>query len=1065
MLPHAPLATRAKGSVLDRLESTAAPLRAQKRRTRTSAGPWSAALTAAALLFLGNAAPAAAPSVPGASDFRLTLLHNGFGPMLPHRTLRPGSSGPTPQTIEIHSLQQLFKSVSNVNPILPTPAWIPAALLPNNRPGNHFFVARFNRPIDIDSVLSTQPSGAAVSFLTGSISVAATNPSTGAVQSISGRGFVGGFAIGADPQNPGQFSAQKWVELNSSGSLIALEIDGQAPGLGFPGTQTKVPFPGARSLVDPNSFVFIPDQDGNLLTHETFPLDAQITISIGEVKDSSGQSLAQQARITGSVGVDLQPPAVAKTVQFPTISPAPGESSVDPGTSIDISFTESIQPFSLGAFPSQSPQYSGAVILEALLGDGIALPFTVAPLSPFDLTRYTIKPISPLPGSPVDGPETTISIHVLAEKIIDLASNTGSMNISSSFSTGPGVGIVNAPVAPDAVYIGGGSMGADLAVIDLNGFGAGTGNHEYDPAQPIKQGNSNYPNNPNVSFQGSSLSPSLPAQGSSSLDGGSAGVFSLTKDSNLTSDLLGTGVVHSVADMMLGHALDSVFNNGAPPFGCQQGGGNLCSSTAIKSVRVTMGGSNTLRPAEPGEAAMQLTGQENLISWAPHPNPPPLFPALCSIPQILGQEPTSASIPFVNLLGPNPNFLGDPNINLPPTGLLALEQNAYFVGPTSPQVSITACELYQSRQQVGHFLYIADSVGNEVVVLNSNRMTVLDRIPVPDPTSMAMSPNVDFLAISSSSTDQVFLIDIEPSSINFHSVVQTVAVGSEPGGLAWQPEAEDIFVCNRADSTVSIISGFDFAVRKTLTNVSAPIDVAITPRQEGFGFNRGVYYAWILNGDGSLSLFESGPNSAPGSGIGYDAIIARTAEWLQQPVAIQPDPISLGGSVWVLHQAQLGLDGQPTGLGGGAATQFKLEASITGPIVITDPVPQLRAMEIKVQRSIGSDVLSGTPVDLAFDNQRNLGALPGLATTFSLPSPAQVNSKSLVRFTPDGQFANTNEPALMFVAIEGAGGSAQNLVDVIRLDSNQRQDVNPFELGVQSIPAGGATVLMDYFRQ
>ncbi len=43
-----------------------------------------------------------------------------------------------------------------------------------------------------------------------------------------------------------------------------------------------------------------------------------------------------------------------------------------------------------------------------------------------------------------------------------------------AFTTTIGPGIVNAPVAPDAIYVGIGGSNPGVAVIDLNGFGQST---------------------------------------------------------------------------------------------------------------------------------------------------------------------------------------------------------------------------------------------------------------------------------------------------------------------------------------------------------------------------------------------------------------------------------------------------------------------------------------------------------------------------------------------------------------------------------------------------------------
>src|SRR4029079_11725668 len=110
------------------------------------------------------------------------------------------------------------------------------------------------------------------------------------------------------------------------------------------------------------------------------------------------------------------------------------------------------------------------------------------------------------------------------------------------------------------------------------------------------------------------------------------------------------------------------------------------------------------------------------------------------------------------------------------------------------------------------------------------------RITLDDPTELAMSPNLKYLAVTNRAFDKVSFIDIDPRSATFHQVVQETAVGSGPSGIAWDPGNEDVFVCNEAGSTVSILSAASLQVRKTLrVRTDHPFAVAITPRQNGFG--------------------------------------------------------------------------------------------------------------------------------------------------------------------------------------------------------------------------------------
>jgi len=622
-------------------------------------------------------------------------------------------------------------------------------------------------------------------------------------------------------------------------------------------------------------------------------------------------------------------------------------------------------------------------------------------------------------------------------------------------------------VAPDAIYVGRVGPRSGLSVIDLNGFGASTGDPTFSPVYgPGSEGTSHFPFNPNVALQGALLLPPL-GPGSTTRDGGSSGVFTLTRDSELDDLLFGFPTTRELDDLMLGHPLDLVFHNGVP-FGCQAGGGNLCASTGLKLAELAFVGPHSLVPSSSPVSTIQtVQGLGNLISWAPHPNPPPLLPVpLCLDPPIDGAEPTAdpaiGVVGLVNLLVPGDAF-GDPSIGLPPTGLLARQQNAFFVGPGLPAPSVSQCAPFAMRQQVGHFLYAIDRAHDDVVVLNSNRMLVLDRIAVEDPTELAMSPDLRFLAVTSRATGTVAFVDIDPASSAFHTVVHVENVGLRPRGIAWDPGNEDVLVCNEGDGTVSILSAFSLQVRRVLAGLDRPFAVAITPRQDRFGSQRDVYFAYVLDRAGRVSLYESGPNGV--NGWGFDDIVLQTDFRFFAPRAIQPDPMRLTSGVWIAHRFQLGPDGTPTGLHGGAVSNLVLEHATSGRLpLLPGEAPNPRGLSFRIERSIGSDQLSGFPTDLAFDDQSNLGALRDYVTPFSAGTPAPVNGKNLVREVPGTGILPTNAPRFLLLPTHG-GDLASAGVDVIDMASGERVDTNPFRPGVQSIPAPGAKTVMHYFRQ
>src|SRR5262245_13820676 len=169
--------------------------------------------------------------------------------------------------------------------------------------------------------------------------------------------------------------------------------------------------------------------------------------------------------------------------------------------------------------------------------------------------------------------------------------------------------VTNAPVSPDAIYLGRIADRGGLSIVDLNGFGAGTGDPIYDQSMPIVEGGSNYPNNPNLALQGFLMIPRL-APGNSTRNGGSSGVFTLVRDSALYA-LLARGM--RVPALMLGHPLALVSNNGF----C-----NICSGLQIQSFGFAP--PHALVP-DPEHPIHRVFVSGNPISWAPHPNTPPLL--------------------------------------------------------------------------------------------------------------------------------------------------------------------------------------------------------------------------------------------------------------------------------------------------------------------------------------------------------------------------------------------------------------------------------------------------------
>lgn len=571
--------------------------------------------------------------------------------------------------------------------------------------------------------------------------------------------------------------------------------------------------------------------------------------------------------------------------------------------------------------------------------------------------------------------------------------------------------VVNAPVAPEAIYVGRSTGG--VSVIDNNGFGQGTGDLNA----------TRFPLNPNIGVPG--VFPPL-APGTSNLDAGSAGVLTLVRDSQLNTNLLpGAG---AVADMAIGMPLDLWFNNLA--------------------INVAVASSNQVNPFTglPG-------GPGNTISVAPHPNPPRLVvPPPNPGAGIGGEEPTTTSSvgPPVGVRTSSPPCLASPMNQLVPgnpfsgnpalLGLFGSNFPGLFNGPQPPPLVPPPPQPfcpYTCRQQIGHLLFVAERGNNRVVVVNSNRFTALPPIAVPDPANLAMHPSLRLLAVSSPATGRVFVLDSDALSGTFGRVLGSVAIGPGVGSVAWQPEGEDLLVCCRSDNTLRVISGVTFSERQRVRcPVQKVIDVAVTMRHVRTDFRTGGWFAFVLGDQGEVAVFESG---APGQN---GAFVGNAVGKLHGARKLLVDPSGLATECLVGHRDRLG---------NGQISRIRLTTAAPGTLVREFTV---------VQRIGGIDPPPTTPVadqcsgrdlvDLAFDDILNSGALPDVVPPIGWIPPAPHSGKGHAKVFGTS-LVPAQLPMLLFVACRDTG-----TVDVFEVATGHR-------LATVAVP--GVASLCSYWRQ
>ncbi len=960
-------------------------------------------------------------------DFKVTSISTGRGTIYPYRIRAADSFGnPTTTVLNIEDETTMKQNVSGNNGVLPVATFDTTLTLPNGDPGNQFIHFTFSHKLDVDSILSDLLANQSNSGLTGSLNVIAYDPATETGNMVTGRGFVNGITFF---NQSGQLVKTQAIGPDSNNDGIVV-LDSRAAG--FPN------FPGAADLISKKSFVFIPDLDNNLATFETFPSNRLIRIVVtASVLDTEGHLLEQEICSATTVGADPNPPQVLGFTSAPSINPGNNQTGIDPTTTVTVRFNKPVQPGDVGSFfnPQQLTPPSGGLVLSVTAAAAtFQIIYHADPFNYGDLCNYIVTPAYNLPG------ESVVDVNVQNTAIRGLTGDLIGLAVNSQFSTGQGPGIVNAPVAPEAIYVGVGGSTPGVAVIDLNGVGQGTGDLV---TSLFKQGIQ-----PNIGTNG--VDPAL-SEGRTSLDAGGAGALSLVRDTNLDTLLLREPLVGTVGDIHVGAPLDLVFNN--------------------ENINVNATRANQMNP----QLGQQMPG--NTITQPPHPNPPRLrYPPPNPGRAIFGEEPTvnSSSGPPGNILtggvaagcanSPlNRLVAGNPfNTTSGQFGLFGSVFMGTFYGPQRPPLSPPPpppfCP-YTSRQQIGHFLYVLDRDNRQVLVVNSNRFTVLDTIRLTDPISMAMAPNMTHLAVSNFSSATVSFIDIDPTSPTFHQIVAETRVERGPTGICWQPDGEDILVVSTDSNFMSIIRASDFTVRRSVSGfLNAPTEVIATERYVANGFAQGVYFAYILNSNGTLAVYESGPDGV--NGIGFNDVISTIPNaTFPRARAMTYDPLSTGGGVLIGHVDDNGL---------GQVSRLSMTSSPVGQLPLNPnsggfiQPPTFRQKEWAVVQKFGGlnattpvrDLLSGNSViDLALDEMTNFGGAYGQVTQFNgsaAQTPYNHSGKHTVKAV-GGAVGPAVQPKLMFAALSDVGK-----VDVFEVQSGRR---------IRTIDVPGVRVIGTYWRQ
>ncbi|MBM4013551.1 MAG: hypothetical protein FJ293_01110 [Planctomycetes bacterium] len=430
----------------------------------------------------------------------------------------------------------------------------------------------------------------------------------------------------------------------------------------------------------------------------------------------------------------------------------------------------------------------------------------------------------------------------------------------------------------------------------------------------------------------------------------------------------------------------------------------------------------------------------NLIALPVVPNPPPLR-------YWVGLNPIDILIDQNNPLAKARLIEGEEVWNglynfVVPDKVTALEIDDPPIGGgvngPAPQTS-TLPSAFVARQQIGNYLYVADATAGLLQVVNSNTFQVITSLDLPEPAGVAVRSDSRYVFTANAGDDTVSMIGSDPTQVDFHQELARIPVGRGPKAISCQGNGEDVLVVNSLDNTISIVELGTLTVRKTLDAlIDGPREMVVTARQNGYGWNCGIYFAYIANFTGNnVVVYESGPGGP--LGIGCDNVLGSlptvdTDYEMFEPRGLCYSPFMneqglFAGGVFVAHRDN-------AGRGLLSHIQFTHQA-FSGPLPCVLPPGQffippgfnVREFAITGQWGSNSDseLLGSQPSSVSlidFRHEHYSTNPPGTANQDLRGTPGfgGINSRHPIRFMPppDPRAPHTAavEPDRMYVAFE-----------------------------------------------
>jgi YVTN family beta-propeller protein len=155
----------------------------------------------------------------------------------------------------------------------------------------------------------------------------------------------------------------------------------------------------------------------------------------------------------------------------------------------------------------------------------------------------------------------------------------------------------------------------------------------------------------------------------------------------------------------------------------------------------------------------------------------------------------------------------------------------------------------------GALVYTVSPEGNVVIPVDVSGGSTFASIPVGDqPVAIVIHPNGLVAYVANFNSGTVSVIDIDPTSSTFNTVIRSISVGTNPADLATDPDGSRLVVANAGSSNISIVDADQTSTTYDQVLVTVPSgagarSVAVSPD--------GTIYVGTNTGFGYINMFAS----------------------------------------------------------------------------------------------------------------------------------------------------------------------------------------------------------------